>query len=81
MEHDTILSGRNLQIQRSALTSYLGCSSTLKMAEALNFSVTSVNSNVLYTEFGVSMFLQEVKIASRINGAIPEDGIPHKYDH
>lgn len=61
MEHDTMLSGRNLQeFHRTTMPSYLGFSSTLKMVETLNFSVTSVNSSVLYTEFGGSMFLQKV---------------------
>ena len=61
MEHDTMLSGRNLQeFHKNAMPSYLGFFSTLKMVAALNFSVTSVNSNVLYTDFGGSVFLQKV---------------------
>jgi hypothetical protein len=62
MEHETMLSGRNLQeFLKNAKLSYLGYSSTLKMVEALHFSVTSVNSNVFYTEFGGSLFLQKVR--------------------
>jgi len=62
MEHNTILSGRNLQeYHKNAMPSYLGFSSTLKIVETLNFSVTSVNSSVLYTEISVSMFLQKVR--------------------
>jgi len=41
MEHNTMLSGRNLQeFHKKAMPSYLGFSSTLKMVETLNFSVT-----------------------------------------
>lgn len=62
MEHENMLSGRNLQeFHKNAMPSYLGFSSTLKMVEALNFYVTSVNSSLLYTDFGGSMFLQTVK--------------------
>jgi hypothetical protein len=62
MEHDNLLSGRNLQeFHKNAMLSYLGYSFTLKMVEALHFSVTSVNSSVLYTEFGGRVFLQKVR--------------------
>ena len=62
MEHNTILSGRNLQeYHKNAMPSYLGFSSKLKIVETLNFSVTSVNSSVFYTESGGGMYLQKVR--------------------
>jgi len=58
MEHDILLYGRNLQeFRKKAMPSYLAYSSTLKMVEALIFSITSINSNVLYNEFEGIMFL------------------------
>ena len=62
MEHDNMLSGRNLQeFHKNAMPTCLGVSFTLKMEETLIFSVMSVNSSVLYTEFGGSIFLQTVR--------------------
>jgi hypothetical protein len=57
MEHDAKSYGRNLQkFQSNVMPSYVEYSFTLKIVEALNSSVMSVSSNILYAEFGASTF-------------------------
>jgi hypothetical protein len=62
MEHDTMLSGKNLQeIHKNTMPSYLGYTSISvpKMVEALNFSVTSVNSIVLILNLVTACFFKK----------------------